>query len=308
MKAPHACWLLAATFHLSASDHAAAASIVFGQPTGNWNLASNWAQNQVPGNADTAFIRANRTATLDQSQADVVNVYLGEDNAGGTLLFNSGGSLNVNGNFEVMRRGSFTNISGTFTMTGGTLGVTGSGILYVGSGGATTTGISSGTATFSGTSTFSGNIAIGATSTGSSLGYFNVIGSTAVIGDGGVAKNFSLNRYGTLGFTLGATGASTLNFSQSIVALASGSRMVIDGSAYTGGAGDIVLINGGSLTGTSGVTISGLDGFTSSIVYNEGSSGDVVLRLSNIPEPGVSLLAAAGLLLGMRRRGARGLA
>lgn len=299
--------LLALMLPLMASPYAHAANIVFHVTSGNWN-SGNWTGAGVPpGSADSALIRGNRTVTLDQSHGTIINVYLGEDTGSGTLLFNAGGSLSLTGAMDVMRRatGSMPNAVGTLTMTGGTL--TSAGGMYVGVGGAGNTGTSSGTATISGGS-YTGAVSIGSISASTAVGTFNVVGNSALIGDGGVARSFSVNQYGTLGFTLAAAGASSLNYAASTVSFASGSSIVIDGSAYTGSGGDLVLINGGTLTGTAAQTFTGFTGFTPELIYNEGTSGDLVLRLTPVPEPTMFSLGAGWIVFGLRRRRAHSVA
>lgn len=301
----HCC--LALLLPLMAGPCVRAANLVFSAPSGNWN-STNWTGGGVPpGTSDSGLIRGSRTVTLDQDQGTVINVLLGEDSGYGTLLFNAGGSLNLTGSMDVMRRatGSMPNAVGTLTMTGGTL--TSAGGMYVGVGGAGNTGASSGTATISG-GTYTGAVSIGSISVSTAVGSFNVVGTSAVVGDGGVARSFSVNPYGTLGFTLGAAGVSTLNYAASTVSFANGSSIVIDGSAYTGTGGDLVLINGGTLTGTAARTFTGFSGFTPELIYNEGGSGDLVLRLTAIPEPAMITLGAGWIVFGLRRKRPRSVA
>ncbi len=281
-----------------------AANIVYNASSGNWN-SSNWNSGGVPpGTSDSGLIRGNRTVTLDQNQGTIINVFIGEESAYGTLLFNTNGSLNLTGYMDVMRRasGSQPDAVGTLTMTGGTL--TSALGMFVGVGGAGNTGASSGTATISG-GTYTGSVSVGSISASTAVGTFNVVGISPVIGDGGAARTFSVNRYGTLGFTLVASGISTLNYAASAVTFGSGSTIVIDGSAYAGSGGDLVLINGGTLTGTAAQTITGFSGFTPELIYNEGGSGDLVLRLTAIPEPSMAALGAGLMVLGMRKRRTR---
>jgi hypothetical protein len=278
-----------------------AANLVFNAPSGNWN-STNWTGGGVPpGASDSGLIRGSRTVTLDQDQGTIINVLLGEDSGYGTLLFNAGGSLSLTGSMEVMRRatGSLPGAVGTLTMTGGTL--TSAGGMYVGVGGAGNTGPSSGTATISG-GTYTGAVSIGSISVSTAVGTFNVVGTSAVIGDGGVARSFSVNPYGTLAFTLGASGVSSLNYAASAVSFANGSSIVIDGSAYAGPGGDLVLINGGTLTGTAARTFTGFMGFTPELIYNEGGGGDLVLRLTAIPEPAMISLFGGWIVFGLRRK------
>ncbi|RYD35870.1 MAG: hypothetical protein EOP87_06550 [Verrucomicrobiaceae bacterium] len=292
---------LALLLPLVASPCAHAANLVYNATSGNWN-SSNWTGGGVPpGTSDSGLIRGGRTVTLDQNQGTIIHVLLGEDTGFGTLLFNAGGSLTLTGAMDVMRRATSSqpNAVGTLTMTGGTL--TAAGGLYVGVGGAGNTGTSSGTVNISG-GTYTGAASIGSIAASTAVGSFNVTGNSAQIGDGGVSRPFSVNQYGTLGFTLGAAGATTLDYAASLVSFASGSSVVIDGSSYTGAGGDLVLINGGTLTGTAAQTFTGFTGFTPELIFNSGDNGDLVLRLTAIPEPSAAMLAAGGVIIGLRRR------
>lgn len=96
-----------------------------------------------------------------------------------------------------------------------------------------------------------------------------------------------------------AIGVTTLNLRQ----VEAAQNLVIDASAYTGGAGDIDLITFASnLGGDFGsVSITGLDaGLASAISYDADS---VNLNITAVPEPAsTSLLALGGLALILRRR------
>lgn len=297
---------VAALLCLLAPGTAGAASIVFTVANSNWNIAANWSPASVPTAADDAFIRVNRTVLIDSAVPSVTTVYLGSDNNSGTVNLASGGSLSISGNFEVMRRGTFTSATGILNMSGGSLAVGGN--LYVGAGtGSNTNG--SGTANISG-GTIAAAITIGATGTGDGTGTFNVLGSAAIIGDGGASKNFTVNAFGTLAFTLDALGVSALNYGNGVATFGTGSTLNIDGSTYAGSGGDIVLINGGTLNGSAtNVSITGLAAYNPVLVYNEGANGDLILRLSVVPEPGSLALAGIGAgLIGMRRRRSKALA
>lgn len=270
-----------------------ALSMVYDQPTGNWNVAANWqnsTERRVPTVDDTAFIRAGRVVTVSTAVDTVGIAYLGDSLAQGTLLVNSGASLAVAGAFQVMRHASAANTVGILTMTGGTLSA---GSMFVGAG-AANTGTSSGTATISG-GTLTAPITVG--STGTAQGHFNVVGSAASIS----GSTLTVNTLGRVGFELGATGVSALNFETA--SFASGSTFSVDGSSYSGGGGDIWLVDSNSLSWNvppANVSISGFNGFTTELLT---TNNDVVLRLTMVPEPGpLALLVAAVPILGWRGR------
>ena len=272
-----------------------ALSLVYDQPTGNWNVAANWqnATRRVPTVDDSAFIRAGRAVTVDTDVGTAGIVYLGDNGAQGTLIVSNGASLNVAESFQVMRNSAASNVVGTLTMDGGTLSAT---LMTVG-GGAANTGNSSGTATISG-GTLTAPITVG--STGVATGFFNVVGSTAAIS----GSSFTVNSLGRVNFTFGSAGVSMLNYAAGSASFANGSLFGIDGSLYAGGAGDITLVNSGDLTwgvDTDDVTITGFTDFTTELITS--TNDDVILRLTAVPEPTAALLLCAGMtLLACRNR------
>jgi len=275
-----------------------AASAVYNVSAGNWATAGNWSIGTVPGAADSAFIRQNRVVTVDSNAGTVINVYLGENSSGGTVILNTGASLTATGNFQVMRAGTFSDIGGTFLMNGGSLAVTGSGLFQVGAGTAATTGTSSGTATFNG-GTFSGNVVVGATAAGTAQGFFNVTGSLASLS----GSTFTVNQYGRVAFTFDAAGVSMLNYAAGSAVFNSGSTFTIDGSAFAGAAGDYKLVDSSNLTWnvqSGAINITGFSGFTTQLLT---ADNDVVLRLTAVPEPALAelLMGSATMLLAARR-------
>jgi len=280
-------------FSFVAPITAEAASIVYDNPTGNWTTADNWNPKQLPVAADSVFIRMDRNVTVNSNVGSITTVYLGQNTYGGTLTLESGGSLAVSANFEVMRQGNYNNIGGTLAMNGGSLTVAST--LFVGVGGANTAGTSSGTANISG-GTLNAAITVGST-LGTSIGYFNVIGTTAAIS----GSTFAVNSSGRIAFAFGATGVSALNYTTAN--FASGSLFSVDGSLYTGPGGDIKLVDSNSLAWNvqpGGLSITGFNGYTTELLT---ANNDVILRLTAVPEPTPPMLALAALpFLGCRRR------
>src|SRR6266481_1273497 len=98
---------------------------------GNWNAATNWDPNQVPGVGDTAIITnaGNYAVSVDGNFYSVSNVALG-GGAGGQVLVLSGSQFNCSGTITVGSGGLLTalqpslqaaqiNVSGTLTWTNG---------------------------------------------------------------------------------------------------------------------------------------------------------------------------------------------
>jgi len=283
------------------------ASYVFNVGNGAWGVPGNWVQNALPGALDTAFIRGGRTVNLNATGAPVVspvveNIYIGEASAQSTLNLKDGDTLTVSDQLQVMRRGAATIVSanGNLTMTGGTLIVS---TLFVGNGSANAGG--QGSLIVSGNSSITGAISVGSAAAANGLGTFSITGSTATIGDGGVgSRALSINASGTLEFSLDATGASALNYNANAVTFGSGAKINVDGSAYTGMGGDIYLVYGNSLSVTPLNVTTSLTGFTDwtpTIVYDI-PNGDVILRLTAVPEPSIASLLLAGLGLCLFRR------
>ncbi len=277
--------------HLSTVE---ALSLVYDQPTGFWREAANWqnATRRVPTVDDTAFIRAGRVVTVDSAVGTAGTVYLGDNGAQGSLIVTTGGSLTVANGLQVMRNAAFSDVVGTLTMNGGTLSAD---VMTVGSGGANL-GASMGTATISG-GTLTAPITVG--STASAQGFFNIVGSSAAIS----GSSFTVNTLGRMNFTFGSSGVSMLNYATGTASFASGSTFTISGSSYTGGAGDITLVDSANLTWNvqpGDVNITGFSGFTTQLLT---ANNDVILRLTAVPESSSALLLCAGApLLAWRQR------
>lgn len=270
-----------------------ALSLVYDQPTGNWNVAANWqnsTERRVPTADDTAFIRAARVVTVNTDVGTAGIVYLGDSGAQGTLLVNSGAVLSVAGPLQVMRVANSADVVGTLTMNGGTLSANS---MLVGTGGAT--GNSSGTVNISG-GTLTAPITVGSTST--ALGYFNVFGSTALIS----GSSFTATNLGRVNFAFSSSGVSMLNYSGGAASFAANSLFSVDGSLYTGIGGDFTLVDSSTLSwnvNPGNVSITGFNGYTTQLLT---ANNDVILRLTAVPEPSAYLMIATLPLLGLRRK------
>jgi len=96
----------------------ASADVNWAGATGNWNIASNWESNSVPGSADTAVVENGGTAIVSDAQT-VWGVHIGYvAGSDGTVQVDSGGTLTSSGtNYIHMAR--YAGASATLTVDGG---------------------------------------------------------------------------------------------------------------------------------------------------------------------------------------------
>lgn len=263
---------------------------------GNWNDETIWNPDGIPVAGDSVFIRNDFTVTVTAAQAATL-VNLGESNGSGSLILNSSlSSLTLSGNLAVMRSGNFNNITGALTMSNGSLSVATMNVGVAANSG-------TGTATLSG-GTFAGNVVVGSSSVNVSnsllsLGYFNVMGSTANIS----GSSFLSNVNGAVAFQFGSTGVSMLNYSSGTATFVDGSEFSIDGSLYAGLGGDFKLVDSTTLgwsVDSEDVTITGFNGFTTQLLTD---NNEVVLRLTAVPETSAAAMVLVALpLVGLRRK------
>jgi hypothetical protein len=201
-------------------------------------------------------------------------------------------SVTVGADFGTIRRMYLR--SGTVTQTAGTVFIADTGSnSYISDGGAATYAISGGSF---GTA---GELDIG------SAGVLSVIGSSATVSVGnGAGDNLVLTSGAGLSFTLDGAGVSTLTVVDGLTVDAV-SLLTVDGTGYTGGFGNITLVNAASMTGSfasGNYTVTGLGDEGTDWSLTQGTNGDVVLNV--IPEPATLGLIASfgGGILFIRRR------
>src|SRR5689334_7122189 len=100
---------------------------------GNWNDATNWSPNHVPGSSDDAIITASGTYTVTLDISPTVNSLMLGGNSGqqtlntsnNNLTLNNASAVNVNG-ILALTGGSFSDpglltVNGQFNWTGGSI-------------------------------------------------------------------------------------------------------------------------------------------------------------------------------------------
>ncbi len=290
-----------------------------GTQTDDWNDSTNWNQGNVPNSGNTAVIRGDRTATINSA---VPNTGFSVGfNGVGTLIIQAGGSLTTSQSGASANIGAANNNSGTgyLEMSGGYLQI-GNGTsnqMWLGYSSSATTNTAVGDATISG-GEFKGGMIIGVNDAGGlGSGTLTVVGDQATIGSTGNAANiFSLRGTGTVVFQLGATGVTKLNYANSALSIHSNAKMVLDLTSYTGGVGEIDLIDGSTITFGGGfdawntaANVSWVNpvGYTAALAY-DATNTRLYLDITAIPEPGTAVLLlvsalGAGLLRRTRRVG-----
>jgi hypothetical protein len=253
---------------------------------GDWANPANWNPAGVPDQDVNVFINFDRTQTLSS----------------GTHTANT---------VRICTVGTGTQ-SGNFNMTGGSLAIDiDLSMGYAGVGGTGTTTLSGGTLSAQ-------NVSVGHTDadvagvlniSGGTLNWtqglrVGTLGSGTLVVDGTGATisgaNVFLEANSTLQFDLGAASVSAIAASGGLT-IDSAADLVIDGSNFTGGEGDVIdlVTFGGSKTGefdTSNITFQNFgSGLTGEVGYDDDS-----MYMTVIPEPGtigLFVISAAGLMV-----------
>jgi hypothetical protein len=265
--------------------------------------------------------QADRTLTLGSTLA------VGHASQTGVGVVNqSAGTLSAGGVITINDKGTYNLTSGTL-QAGNTINVVGNGLLDI-KGGTVTSAVSS-VRGFGGTGTVklqSGSVIMAGTSavrldsdlfeiSGGSLtldanvvlGYakaaeMKIIGDEATLNFKTFSQAANNGASGTIRFVLDETGVSTINVAEWINLEAS--TLVVDGSAYTGGAGTFDLITSGSFmpANIADTNKFSITGFANGAFITQDTDANKV-TLTVIPEPatlGMFITVGAGLLIGRR--------
>lgn len=300
-------------------NSASAAQYILGVDGSNWTNPAVWTtpgNGTLPGIADTAYIRGDRTVTIDSDVGSIFNFYIGD-----SASFGQTGTVNITGGKLVSVNGSTTVRSavgrplngamGYLNLSGGTLqmgAASGTNVLHIGVDTATTnhtTGIFS----ISGTGNFNGRLLVGSAISGDSGDKVRILGSSATIGTTSTSGNaLEVRASGILEFIFDATGISTMDYGASQVggtaSFATGSQILIDGAAYTGGSNTFTLIRAGVLSAATTPTIV-LTNFAEGTTYSYNTTLDTLtVTTAAIPEPatiGMVGLGAIALMIFRRQ-------
>lgn len=288
---------------------------------------------QSTGSVVSPIVQINQSGSGDLSRYDISG---GALSASTRIDVNNQGALSVSGgtvttpDLNVVSGGSANLTGGTLNMNGtltvdGAVTLDGASILSSFDGanrtfdGAGSITMNSGTLTMDGTQagdridlnnslfevnggsmTLDGQVLIG----NGSAAEFRVVGDAAAISFTTLNQQSVVGESGTFRFELDETGVSTIDVASWMHLEAA--SIVVDGSAYTGGATNILLldaVNLATVADTNNISITGFDaGYTVSILQDQTDGNDYVM-LQVIPEPATLglFVVAAGSLLVMRR-------
>ena len=216
-----------------------------------------------PANAFDVRVRNSASIDVGSTCRDVRNFDIGTNSTAATVT-HTAGNLRITNRLLI---GTAASASATsYTVSGGTLIVIGGADVDVQTGGA-----------------------------------FHIEGQAATLSlNVNAGAIFSLIDTGTLSYTLGANGVSPLNLGSGTMEIGTPSRLTIDASAYTAGAGTIPLAAFGSRSGEfspANVTVTGLaPGLSGSVDYTSTS-----MSFSVVPEPSVCGIGLGLLGVGLGR-------
>jgi hypothetical protein len=253
----------------------------------DWNNAANWfdfttsTNDVLPGPSDQTLINGDNLAKITTNSAFAPSqVWL--SNA-------SGGNLDIQANLTA-GSGMILGLSGQstnpakVTQSAGT--VVGTGFIAI-AGAAGNAPLSPSIYQISGGSLSSPSYSVGTVG----FGTLSIVGTAPTVSASGTAI-FGVGS--TLEFILGSSGVSPFvaQFTNNHL---TGSKLVVDGSAYTGGAAIIPLVQVNATDNPfANVVVSGF-GSMSAVVTQQG--GDVLLTI--VPEPSCAIMASLVAVLGM---------
>jgi uncharacterized sulfatase len=290
---------------------------------GNWNILAGWSDNlsgsyvtstNLPGSLDTVLVNNNRTLDLDVTTA-VTAVRLVNNSNDAQLNINSGGVLMTDaltvgdvddsgigtcrlagGTLEMpelvtVHTGSLLSVeSGTLTATfsGETRTLTGPGALRISSG---TVSLSGGatdriylntalTEVSGGSVTLAGQVRMGT----SGSAELKIIGDDASVNLTTLNQQSGAAPGGTFRFVLDETGVSPV-LSSSWIHLEA-ATLIVDGTAYTGDATNMLLFDSVNLASTvdpGNISITGFDGLNAEVVQDQTDGNDWVLLVLTAP-------------------------
>lgn len=259
------CMIFAGIF----STAQAATHYYFQPASGNWNVATNWDLGAMPTGDAYAHIESSKIATISSTVDQINRAQIGTTSGTGTLNVVTGGWINTVGSTEVGRMAvvnsvGYMNVSGGYYRSGATAG---SQYLKVGvdAAGKLATGI----LTISG-GTVESKLMIGSAGiAGATADKMRIEGNTATIFSTQSTSSGSgliVGDSGTVEFVFNSAGISGLTFNAADASFSTGSQIIVDGTAYTGGAQTFTLIDATTFTnGTPTITVTN---FGAGTTYN----------------------------------------
>ncbi len=272
------------------AGNASAANAILNTDGSAWSNSVWTGITGYPGSSDIAYIRNGYEVTVNSDVGSVTRFHIGDAAVSGTINIVADGSLTSTTASDTLRsdlgRGTKDGSAGYMNISGGTLkmGNTGGNVLNIGLDAASAH--STGILTIS-AGAFNGRLLVGSSEAGDSGDQVTITGASAIIGTASTIGNaLEVRASGTLEFKFDAVGISTMDYGTSgsggVATFAAGSQIVIDGSAYTGGAAAFNLITAGTL-GAENATVS-LINFAEGTTYDWNNTTDV-LSVHVVPNP-----------------------
>ncbi len=266
---------------------------------GNWNAATNWSPNQVPGATDDAFITNSGTYTVTLNLASSVGTLTLGGSSGTQTLTNNSVTLTLNGSSSVGSNGLLglgggtlngagsLNVNGTFLWSGGT--ISSAGVITIGSGGNLTLNgttkvlngvilVNTATATWSAGTIETGN---GSVVSNAPSGTFNITFAASTVSIGGnrtFANAGQINVNPGSGNTVSISdtfnNSAAVNIQSGTFSLGGGGTTTSTGS-FAVSSGATLDFSGNTQTLSSGSSISGAGNFSVSggTVAENGTDG-----------------------------------
>jgi hypothetical protein len=261
--------------------HTGNASIWVGSTSGDWNTASNWSGNAVPGSEDDVVINPGNSSTVITISSGTQTVKSLQSSA--VLQINTGASLSL---------AAASTISGTLTLNGGTL---------LGAGNLTLSGVTNASAgTFGGTGTITNSgtmTVIGAVNLNQALANTGTVllsgaGGSLTVNTSGVVTNEAGGlldlRAGSIALASGATAPTMANAGTLRRSTTTGTSTIAIPVVSTGSfdiqLGTLLLNAGGSSAGSTTIaSASNLNLATGTFAFNSGASltGSGTLNVSS---------------------------
>ncbi len=256
----------------------------------DWNNAANWfdftssTNDVLPGPADQALINSDTLARISANSVFAPSQVWLSNNLGASLAIQA--DLTAGSGIIIGLSGQSTNPA-LVTQSGGN--VVGTGFVAI-AGAAGNVPLSQSIYEISGGSLASPSYSIGTVG----LGKLSIVGDAPSVSSSGTAI-FGVGS--TLEFVLGSSGVSPFvaKFTNNHL---TGSSLVVDGSAYTGGAAVIPLVQVDATDNPfANVVVSGFGGLNASVTQ---VGGDVTLTI--VPEPTGAMLATFATCVGLALR------
>jgi hypothetical protein len=247
---------------------------------GDWNGASNWSPNLIPGNGESVLIQ-NQTTVTENSNVDVVDFTLGNS------IFTAG--LAGTGTVTIAGVGTWNN--GTMSGGGTTVVKPGASLVIVNSVNSSALGLTDrilenegsivwGGGNFSLTGVITndpgGQFQLAAPATiryGGGTARFDNVGSVIIVGNAATTFGVAFNNYGAVDFPSGTLTLSDGGFQGGTIPVPAGALLNLAGGTFTSSS-NLSITGSGTLMvgGGSGATLGGTINVTGSNIFSSGGT------------------------------------